>query len=487
MAVTTLTFLLFFAACFACYWLVKKRGWQNMVLVAFSYLFYATWDSRFGLLLLATSLIDYSVGLGLARAKSASVRRALLALSICSGLGALALFKYFNFFVENFSRLAELVGWHVDPVLTNFILPVGISFYTFKSLSYTIDVYRRDIAPTANLVAYLAYVAFFPQLLAGPIDRAGNLLSQLLTKRRFDYQQAVSGCRQILRGLCKKLVLADNLAIIVNLVYIQAGKRSGPELLFATICFAWQIYGDFSGYSDIAIGLGKLLGLQTDPNFDYPYFSQSPAEFWRRWHISLTSWFRDYLFFPLGGLRRSRLRAGINVMVTFLVSGLWHGASWNFVLWGGLNGVAVLPALVWRRKGHRAVMMTAGKLLPHVLAATRILMTFLLISLLWIFFRMPDLSMAWLILKKIFVEALYLPGYLSIRGLLHPMVDYPLAGKILPLLLIGFIMIEWAQKQKWVKLDARPVIIRWLAYNAAIFLIFYFGTYWVNPFYYYQF
>jgi alginate O-acetyltransferase complex protein AlgI len=486
MAFTTPTFLLFFAVCFALYWLAKKRDTQNAVIVAASYLFYATWDGRLGLLLLATSLIDYSVGLGLARARSSGLRRALLALSIAGGVGVLAFFKYFDFFAENFRHLAGLAGWRVDPALANFVLPVGISFYTLKSLSYTIDVYRRDLEPTRNLAAYLAYVAFFPQLLAGPIDRASNLLTQLLAERRFDYQLAVAGCRQILWGLFKKMVLADHLAPVVNLAYAQAETTPGPALLFATVCFAFQIYCDFSAYSDIAIGTGKLLGLHSAPNFDYPYFSRSPAEFWRRWHISLTSWFRDYVFFPLGGMRRSRLRVAFNVLATFLLSGLWHGASWNFILWGVLNGAAVLPAALWRRK-KRAPAREAVWPWPALRTFSTVLLTFLFICLTWVFFRAPDLPAALLILKRIFAGALDFSAYHSVAGLLHPYAEYPLAGGTLILFLLGFVAAEWTQQRRLVNLDAWPRIIRWLAYNGLIFVLLYFGTYLVTQFYYFQF
>lgn len=486
MAFTTPTFLLFFSVCFTLYWLAQKRDLQNALLVAASYFFYATWDSRFGLLLLTTSFVDYCVALGLARAKSIKLRRSLLALSVCSGIGVLALFKYFNFFAESFRQLGALVGWRVDPLLLNLMLPVGISFYTFKSLSYTIDVYRRQIEPTRNLIAYLAYVAFFPQLLAGPIDRANNLLRQLLAERCFSYPLAVAGCRQILWGLFKKMVLADHLAPIVNLAYAQFETRPGPHLLFATFCFAIQIYCDFSAYSDIAIGTGKLLGLESIPNFDYPYFSQSPAEFWRRWHISLTSWFRDYVFFSLGGLRGSRLRRALNVLLTFLLSGLWHGASWNFIMWGGLNGVAVLPALFQPRKTRETVRL-ARELRSSLRKLAKILLTFFFICLTWVFFRAPDVPTALLILKKIFTEAFSFSAYRSIAGLLHPYVEYPLAGKKLIILLLGFITVEWMQKHQWVNLDAWPRIIRWLAYNGLIFLILYFGALIVSRFYYYQF
>jgi D-alanyl-lipoteichoic acid acyltransferase DltB (MBOAT superfamily) len=487
MAFTTPTYLLFFIVCFLLYWAVKKSALQNALLVIFSYFFYATWDSRLGLLLLSTSLIDYCVGLGLAHSKSFNSRRALLALSICSGIGTLAFFKYFNFFAENFIRLAGSAGWHIDPVLLKLMLPVGISFYTFKSLSYTIDVYRRDIEPTNDLIAYLAYVAFFPQLLAGPIDRASNLLAQLLTNRRFNYPLAVIGCRQILWGFFKKMVLADHLAPIVNLAYAEASTRPGPHLLFATLCFAFQIYCDFSAYSDIAIGTSRLLGIESAHNFARPYFSQSPAEFWRRWNISLTSWFRDYIFFPLGGLRASPLRRAFNVMLTFFLSGLWHGASWNFILWGGVNGVAVLPASLRRQKVRRSAAQVKEGRSSSLRKFTKILLTFIFICLTWVLFRAPDLATAFLILRKIFVEALNLSAYYSIAELLHPYTDYPLAGHRLIIFLLGFVLIEGLQKSPLANLDAWPRMIRWLAYNGLILLILYFGTYLVSKFYYYQF
>lgn len=483
---TTPTFLLFLAVTFALYWLVKRKDPQNLVLVASGYFFYATWDSRFGLLLLFTSLLDYCVGLGLARAKSTNLRRGLLALSICNGIGTLAFFKYFNFFIESFQLLTGFAGWHTDPVLLNIILPVGISFYTFKSLSYTIDVYRRQVEPTSDLAAYLAYMAFFPQLLAGPIDRAGQLLSQLRAARRFDYPLAVAGCRQVLWGLFKKMVIADHLAPIVNLVYAEAASRPGPQLLFATVCFAFQIYCDFSAYSDIAIGTGKLLGLKSAPNFVYPYFSQSPAEFWRRWHISLTSWFRDYVFFPLGGVRGSRARRAFNVLLTFLLSGLWHGASLNFLLWGGINGVGVLPAALWRRKAKPSVG-PGGALWLSLRASVKTLLTFSFICLTWVFFRAPNLSTAFLILRKIFTDALNIPAYYSIVELSNPYPGYPLAGRKLILFLLGFIMIEWLQKDRRLNWDSWPGSARWLAYNGVIFLILYFGTHIINRFYYFQF
>jgi D-alanyl-lipoteichoic acid acyltransferase DltB (MBOAT superfamily) len=309
-----------------------------------------------------------------------------------------------------------------------------------------------------------------------------------LAERRFIYPLAVDGCRQILWGFFKKMVLADNLAPIVNLAYGEAATRPGPHLLVATICFAFQIYCDFSAYSDIAIGAGKLLGIESAPNFAYPYFAQSPAEFWRRWHISLTTWFRDYVYFPLGGVRGSAPRRVLNVMMTFILSGLWHGASWNFLIWGGINGVAVLPALFRRRRARPKVERQSG-LLPSARALFKMLLTFSFICLAWVFFRAPTLAEALLIIKKIFADALDPAAYRSLATLLHPYPDYPLAGRKLILLLAAFVGIEWSQRHRQhpLTLDAWPRAARWLVYNGLIFLVLYFGTYWITTFYYYQF
>jgi D-alanyl-lipoteichoic acid acyltransferase DltB (MBOAT superfamily) len=282
------------------------------------------------------------------------------------------------------------------------------------------------------------------------------------------------------------MVLADHLTPIVNLAYGEASTRPGPHLLFATICFAFQIYCDFSAYSDIAIGTAKLLGLESAHNFAHPYFSQSPAEFWRRWHISLTSWFRDYVFFSLGGLRASRLRRAFNVMATFALSGLWHGASWNFILWGGVNGAAVLPASLRSRKVRKAKQVNEARW-PSLLKFAKTLLTFLFICLTWVLFRAPDLRTAFLILRKIFTEALNFSAYYSIGGLLRPYAEYPLAGHRLIIVLTGFIVAEWVQKYPWANVDAWPRMVRWLAYNGLIFLTLYFGTYLISQFYYYQF
>jgi len=490
MAFTTPTYLLFLALTFALYWASKKRTAQNLLLVVASYVFYATWDSRFGLLLLGTSLLDYSVGISLARTEGARARRALLMLSLCGNLGALALFKYFNFFAENFHLLTQAIGWRTDPLLLKIMLPVGISFYTLKSLGYTIDVYKRRTKATTDLIAYLAYVAFFPQLLAGPIDRAGNLLRQLLEERRFVYPLAVDGCRQILWGLFKKMLLADNLAPIVQLAYGEAATRPGPQLLLATVCFAFQIYCDFSAYSDIAIGSAKLLGIESLPNFAYPYFSQSPAEFWRRWHISLTTWFRDYVYFSMGGVRGRAARRAFNVMSTFILSGLWHGASWNFLIWGGINGAAVLPAML----RHRPTRMQSEQeqrpgLLPSPRALLKMLLTFSFLCLAWVFFRAQTLPDAVLIIKKIFSDALNPAAYRQFTSILHPYADYPLAGKKIILFLSAFVLVEWIQRLRPhpLMLDHCPKPVRWLIYNGLIFLVLYFGTYFVTGFYYYQF
>ena len=486
MAFTTPTYILFLAVVFAVYWTLRRLGPQNVLLLISSYLFYLTWDRRFGVLLLVSGTIDYLLAILLGKAQKIRLRHSLLGLSILTNIGTLVFFKYFNFFSENFQLLAKSIGWRTDPTLVKVLLPVGLSFYTFKSLSYVIDVYRGRLDPTRNLVAYLTYVSFFPQILAGPIDRAGNLLRQLLAERRFSYPLAADGCRQILWGLFKKMVLADNLAPIVNLVYGEAANRPGTALLFATVCFAFQIYCDFSAYSDIAIGAGKLLGIRSGPNFAYPYFAQSPAEFWRRWHISLTSWFRDYVYFRLGGIRGSAVRKILNVMITFMLSGLWHGASWNFLIWAGLNGTAVLPAVFLKTGARPAAISKFGSFLKSTIRTS---LTFGFICLTWIFFRAETVGKAFLILKKIFSDIFSATAYRSLRALLHPYPAYPLAGKTFAIFMLGFVGIEWLQRRREhpLVMDGRPTIVRWFVYQGVIFIVIYFGTYSISQFYYYQF
>lgn len=481
MTFTTFTFTLFFVIVFALYWTLKRRRLQNVVLLVASYIFYSSWDFRFCVILLASSLIDYSVGRGLEKFARPSSRRALLGISLAWNIGVLCFFKYANFFLENFQAMAQAIGWRFNPPLLKIILPIGVSFYIFKTLTYTIDIYRRQLRATPHVIEYLAYVAFFPQLLAGPIDRAANLLPQFFSERQFEYQLAVDGCRQILWGFVKKTVLADNLSTIVGHAYTSPATTAGPHLMLATICFAFQIYCDFSAYSDISIGTAKLLGFRSMRNFAYPYFSHSMAEFWRRWHISLTSWFRDYVYFSLGGVRGTLPRRIVNVIITFLLSGLWHGASWNFLIWGALNGVAIVPEMF--RKKRKAA--GAEKLLPEPRVVVKILTTFGIACLIWVFFRATTLSQAMTVYKRMFSDLGNLHAYR------HPgfILAYSPIGYVLFLFLFVFIGMEWLHRQHEhpLTLDSWPRPLRWAAYTGLLAIIFRYGFQATGQFVYFRF
>ncbi|HWN94430.1 MAG TPA: MBOAT family protein [Methylomirabilota bacterium] len=480
MTFTTLTFLIFFVAVFALYWSLRSLRAQNILLVIASYVFYGWWDWRFCLLMVAASLVDFSVGLGLNKAEVPWKRKFLLTCGLTCNLSMLGFFKYFNFFAENFQIAAAQIGWQMDPFILNVVLPVGISFYTFQTMSYSIDIYRRKLRGTTQLLEYLAYVSFFPQLVAGPIERATHLLPQFFKERLFSEAQATDGCKQILWGLFKKMVIADNLAPIVEAAFSNPSAYNGAELALATIFFAFQIYCDFSAYSDIAIGVAKLLGFELMRNFAYPYFSQSVGEFWRRWHISLSTWFKDYVYFPLGGNRVGQSRLIFNVMVTFLLSGLWHGASWNFLIWGALNGLGVLPEILRPRHSKRNSSEIPVSQ-PSVGACFKILATFTFICVGWVFFRAQTFAGALLVLERIGTSFLSSAGGLLAR---HDPTD----GRIfivLPLL-VG---LEWVKRryphplvfERW------PRFARGIAYAALFWTIVYLGTYGSSTFIYFQF
>jgi D-alanyl-lipoteichoic acid acyltransferase DltB (MBOAT superfamily) len=334
-------------------------------------------------------------------------RKHFLWLSLGVNLGLLGVFKYFNFFSESFAQAFTLFGQQLDPFTLKIILPVGISFYTFQTLSYTIDVYRRRLKPTDDILIFLAFVSFFPQLVAGPIERAKDLLPQFYQKREFSYTASVDGLRQILMGLFKKVVIADNCAPIVNQIFDNYTDYSGGVLILGAIFFAFQIYGDFSGYSDIAIGAGRMLGFQLTQNFAYPYFSRDIAEFWRRWHISLSSWFKDYVYIPLGGSKGGKWMNIRNVFIIFLVSGFWHGANWTFIFWGGLNALLFLPLLLSNRNRKNTDVVSGDRMLPSFREAFQIALTFTLVSITWIFFRADDLSSAIGYLQRILTTSFF--------------------------------------------------------------------------------
>ena len=459
------------------------RG-QNLLLLVASYAFYGWWDIRFCLLMLVSSVVDFFVGRWMPGVGAAR-RRVLLATSLAANLGLLGYFKYLGFFVESAASLLQSFGVNASVPSLEIILPVGISFYTFQTLSYTIDIYRGKLMPSRDFLAYMAFVAFFPQLVAGPIERASNLVPQFERRRGFDYEQAVDGARMILWGLFKKMVLADSLAVIVDGIYGSPSAGTGPEFVLATGCFAFQIYLDFSAYSDIAIGTAKMLGIDLMRNFAYPYFSQSVAEFWRRWHISLSTWFRDYVFIPLGGSRRGRGRTAVAVLMTFVASGLWHGASWNFVVWGALNGLAILPVILSRmslvKVGPSHVPGGTGKL-PSLSAAGRMASTFAFICLTWVFFRAPDLEAAILILLRMIRDAARVECY-------SPAI-VTLWDNVLPVsLVIGTMVVEWFTRQQShpLRLLALPRAARWATYATLFWLIAILGTRNEGAFIYFQF
>ncbi|MCA9064724.1 MAG: MBOAT family protein, partial [Planctomycetaceae bacterium] len=389
MLFNSVDFAVFLPVTFLLYWSLAGRSLrlQNAFVTLISYVFYGWWDPRFLFLIAFSTLVDYLAGLGLARTDSPRLRRLLLWTSLIVNLGFLGFFKYFNFFADSFVSAFSLLGRPLSTHSLQIVLPVGISFYTLQTLSYTIDVYRRRLEPTRDLLAFSAFVSFFPQLVAGPIERATHLLPQFYQPRQFHYATAVDGLRQILWGLFTKIVIADNCAVWANTIFNHSDQYAGSTLALGAFFFAFQIYGDFSGYSNIAIGTSRLFGFDLMRNFAFPYFSRDMAEFWRRWHISLSTWFRDYVYIPLGGSRCNPVRSVRNVFIVFLISGLWHGANWTFIVWGALNAAYFLPLLLLRRNRNHLETVAQGKLLPTLSEAVRMVTTFSLVVFAWIFFR----------------------------------------------------------------------------------------------------
>lgn len=398
-------FLLFLPIVFGLYWFVCNRSTpaQNALILAASFVFYGWWDYRFLGLILLSILVDYGAGIGIEQSRKASTKKAFLLLSMFFNLGLLGFFKYFNFFVESWVELFASLGYAPESTWTlNIVLPVGISFYTFQTMSYTIDVYKGNMKATRDFVAFAAFVSFFPQLVAGPIERASNLLPQMQKARIFSYQQGMDGMKLILWGLFKKVVIADALAPEVDYIFANYDQLSGGTLLLGAVYFAFQIYGDFSGYSDIAIGVAKLFGFELMSNFRFPYFSRNISEFWHRWHISLSTWFRDYLYFPLGGSRVARPVAFRNILIIFLVSGFWHGANWTFIVWGGIHALLYLPSfLVQRNTRFKGSVVAEDRRLPSGYELWRMLLTFGFVTLAWVFFRSPDVATAWEYLGRV--------------------------------------------------------------------------------------
>ncbi|QRM87781.1 MBOAT family protein [Lacinutrix sp. WUR7] len=398
MLFNSVDFAIFLPIVFIGYWFVTKRSLslQNILIVCASYLFYGWWDYRFLALIALSTLVDFIVARQLQKETVRNRRKALLFVSLFFNLGMLAFFKYFNFFIESWVDAWQLFGIEMQTSTLKIILPVGISFYTFQTLSYTIDVYRKKIAPTHSLLQFAAFVSFFPQLVAGPIERASHLLPQFQTKRVFNSEFAISGFYLIIWGLFKKVVVADNCAYFVNQIFDGAGNYSSMELFIGAVLFAFQIYGDFSGYSDIAIGVSRLFGFDLKTNFSFPYFSRDIAEFWRRWHISLSTWFRDYLYIPLGGSRGTTWQNVRNVFIVFLVSGFWHGANWTFIVWGGIHAILFLPLLLLKSNRKH---ITSTKI--NLQQLPMLVLTFVFVTFAWIFFRADSVEIAYTFIKEI--------------------------------------------------------------------------------------
>ncbi|PHS08993.1 MAG: membrane-bound O-acyltransferase family protein [Kordia sp.] len=441
MLFNSVEFLLFLPVVFAMYWFVfKKPIHQNILILCASYFFYGWWDWRFLFLIIFSTLVDYSIGLLLHNEKVIRKRKILLWTSIFVNLGLLGYLKYYNFFINNFITAFDAFGVEISESTLNIILPVGISFYTFQTLSYTIDVYRKKVIPTNNFIAFAAFVTFFPQLVAGPIERAAHLLPQFYKKRVFDYRNAVIGMRLILWGFFQKIVIADGCAPYVNDIFENYMNYSSITLIFGSVLFSFQIYGDFAGYSNIAIGVSRLFGFDLMRNFKYPYFSRDIAEFWRRWHISLSTWFRDYLYIPIGGSKGGKYSQVRNVFVIFIVSGFWHGANWTFIVWGALNALYFLPLLLLNKNRTHLDDFDSKTLFPTVKVFVQMCTTFILITFAWIFFRSDNITVAIDFIKHIFVNS----NYLKISS------AYTYNHNIRPLAvyLVFFILLEWFSRDR---------------------------------------
>lgn len=482
MLFNSIEFAVFLVIVFLLYWFVfnRRERTRNLFIIAVSYIFYGWWDWRFLLLIAFTSLCSYLSGLSIGANQDKGNRRG--ARWACGGniainLAILCLFKYYNFFMGEFA--ARFLGGDTSGMLVKLILPVGISFYTFQALSYSIDVYRRKLSPTRDITAFFAYIAFFPQLVAGPIERATNLLPQFGMLHKFDYQAAVDGMRRILWGLFKKVIVADSCAVMVNRVFADYETLPGSTLLIGAVLFAFQIYGDFSGYSDIAIGTARLFGFSLMQNFRVPYFSRDIGEFWRRWHISLNTWFRDYVYIPLGGSRVAKHKVVRNTFVIFLLSGLWHGANWTFLVWGGYHALLFVPLIATKRNRRHTDTVAEDRRFPTFAEMRGMAVTFCLVVVGWIFFRAETITDAWRYLTGIFSKSLFAKpiGY----GREHDLW-VTLAW------IVVMLAVEWIQRRRdhGMAIGAvKPAILRWAIYYAIIISLF-FGE-GVETFIYFQF
>jgi alginate O-acetyltransferase complex protein AlgI len=473
MIFNSLIFAVFFPVVFILYWFVTNKSLklQNLLIFVSSYIFYGWWDWRFLSLIFFSSSIDFTIGLLFNKTEKVKTRKLILAFSILINIGLLGFFKYFNFFIDSLILSSAKLGITMHESSLNIILPVGISFYTFQSLSYTIDVYRRKLTPTKDIISFFAFVSFFSQLVAGPIERATHLLPQFYKKRVFNSEIAKDGLRQILWGLIKKVVIADTLAIQVNHIFntTSYSDTSGILLLMGAIFFVFQIYCDFSGYSDIAIGTAKMLGFELMQNFKYPFFSRNIGEFWQRWHISLSTWFRDYVYIPLGGSYVSKAKQVRNILITYVLSGFWHGANWTFVIWGFLNGLFYLPLILFKNQHKKHTDIVAvNTIFPSIKEFSQMLITFFLFTFSMIFFRATNIQKAFDFIKQIVTNFTF-----NISGL-QSLIDY----RSLTIVII-LVLLEWIQRKKHyvLQIDDQKPALRYIIYFVAVAIFIYFGQF----------
>lgn len=476
------TYLLFLLMTFIVYWKLGSRTRQNILLAVGSYIFYAWWDWRFCALMLTSTLIDFWCAQKIDESEG-SERKSYLFVSLAANLCLLAFFKYFHFFQDSLVGAAQSLGMPLEPLTLSIILPVGISFYTFQTISYSIDVYRGDLKPTHSLIDYVVYVSFFPQLVAGPIERGARMLPQVTSPRTYNHHEVMKGLQQIVWGFFKKTAIASNVAPLVNDIFSDIPSHSGIEIWFGAFCFAIQIYCDFSGYSDIAIGSARLFGIRLMQNFRCPYFSQSIREFWRRWHISLSTWFRDYVFIPLGGSRGTRFRTNFNLFLVFVVSGLWHGASWNFVIWGAIHGIVLIIEnfFATKNRSHSTQMPGGEKLIPELSTVVRMIAVCSIVLVAWVFFRVPDLHDALACVTKMFSD-FRLPDFSG-----SELASIAISGILLP---CGLLLIEWFSRRHEVPffgLYKTSPAVTYLACTICIWVTFLLKPESIGEFIYFQF
>jgi alginate O-acetyltransferase complex protein AlgI len=480
MLFNSIDFLIFLPIVFILYWFFFQRNLhiQNLLLLVSSYIFYGWWDWRFLFLLVFSTSLDYFTGIRIYEAKNRHWKVIWLWTSICINVGFLGFFKYFNFFVTSFAEVLSLIGFKVDIWTLKIILPVGISFYTFHGLSYVLDIFNNKIKPQLNLVSYSVFVSFFPLLVAGPIERATHLLPQIIKPRTFNYNKAADGIRQILWGVFKKIVIADNCATYVTRIFENYQHQAGATLLLGAVLFGIQIYCDFSGYSDIALGTSRLFGIELLRNFAFPYFSRDIAEFWRRWHISLTTWFRDYIYIPLGGSKGGTWINIRNTFIIFLISGFWHGANWTFIFWGLLNALYFLPLLLTNKNRAHLDIVAHNKIFPSVKEFLRILGTFLLVSVAWVFFRSENLHQA-------FDYIFRMQGWLFAR----PEEAFKIIKTPILYCIISLFVLEWINrgKQHAMQINEYNIIFRWTFYLTILFAIILYGNFNKTEFIYFAF